>query len=62
MEEAAKVAIRNVRRELNDEIKKLELPEDTEAANLEEVQTMTDNKIKKVEEATATKSKELMNI
>ncbi len=62
MEETAKVGVRNVRRDLNDAVKKLELPEDTETGALEEVQKMTDSYIKKIEEATAEKSKDLLTI
>jgi len=62
MEEQAKVAIRNLRRDLNDDIKKLALPEDDEKASLEDAQTLTDKKIAELERLTAEKSKELMSI
>ena len=62
MEEAAKVHIRNVRRDLNDEIKKLELPEDDEKSALEDEQKLTDNKIAKVETITKKKNEDLMTI
>src|SRR5690625_4213424 len=39
--ENAKVGIRNVRRDGNDEVKKLELPEDVEKSTLEDVQELT---------------------
>ena len=61
MEETAKVAIRNVRRDLNDEIKKLELPEDNEKESLEDVQKLTDKKIADVEAITKKKSEDLMS-
>ena len=61
MEETAKVAIRNVRRDLNDEIKKLELPEDTEKESLDDVQKLTDKKIADVEAITKKKSEDLMS-
>ncbi len=61
MEENAKVAIRNVRRDLNDEIKKLELPEDNEKESLEDVQKLTDKKIADVEVITKKKSEDLMS-
>ena len=61
MEETAKVAIRNVRRDLNDEIKKLELPEDNEKESLEDVQKLTDKKIAEVEVITKKKSDDLMS-
>lgn len=62
MEETAKVAIRNVRRDLNDDIKKLELPEDNEKSSLEDVQKLTDKKIAEVEKVTEAKNQELMAI
>lgn len=62
MEEQAKVHIRNVRRDLNDEIKKLELPEDDEKGALEDAQKLTDNKIAKVESITKKKNEDLMTI
>jgi len=62
MEEQAKVAIRNVRRDLNDEIKKLDLPEDDEKGSLEDVQKLTDKKIAQIETITERKSSELMAV
>lgn len=62
MQEGAKVAIRNVRRDLNDDLKKLELPEDEEKGYLDESQKLTDKFIEKVEALTEAKQKELMTI
>lgn len=62
MEETAKVAIRNVRRDLNDEVKKLDLPEDDEKSTLDDIQKLTDEKIKKIEAVTEVKNKDLMSI
>ncbi len=62
MEEQAKVAIRNIRRDINDEIKKLSLPEDDEKSNLDEVQKLTDKKISQIENVSARKNNELMAI
>ena len=62
MEEQAKVAIRNLRREGNDDVKKLDLPEDDEKGSLEDIQKLTDNKIKEIEEVAAKKNKEVMSI
>jgi ribosome recycling factor len=62
MEEQAKVAIRNLRRDGNDDVKKLALPEDDEKGSLEDIQKLTDNKIKEVEEVAARKTKEVMSI
>ena len=62
MQEAAKVAIRNIRRDLNDAIKKLGLPEDEEKGWLEDSQKTTDEYIEKIEKLTAIKEKDLMTI
>lgn len=62
IEEQAKVNIRNVRRDLNDEIKKLELPEDDEKSSLDDVQKLTDKKISEIEEITKKKNEDLMSI
>lgn len=62
MEEQAKVAIRNVRRDINDDIKKLSLPEDDEKGYLEDVQKLTDDKINKIAKITEEKNKDLMSI
>ena len=63
--EAAKVAIRNIRRDANDMLKKLgktDVSED-EIAELEDsVQKMTDKFIKKVDEAVEVKSKEILTV
>ena len=62
MEEHAKVAIRNLRRDGNDDVKKLDLPEDDEKGTLEDIQKLTDGKISQIEEITAKKTKEVMSI
>ena len=62
MQEAAKVAIRNIRRDLNEAIKKLDLPEDEEKGWLEDSQKYTDEYISKIEKLTAEKEKDLMTI
>ena len=62
MEEHAKVAIRNLRREGNDDVKKLDLPEDDEKGSLEDIQKLTDGKIVQIEEIAAKKTKEVMSI
>ena len=63
--EAAKVAVRNIRRDANDMLKKLgktDVSED-EIAELEDsVQKMTDKFIKKVDEAVEVKSKEILTV
>ena len=62
MQEAAKVGIRNIRRDLNDSLKKLGLPEDEEKGWLEDSQKYTDDYIAKIEKLTAEKEKDLMTI
>ena len=63
--EGAKVAVRNIRRDANDMLKKLgktDVSED-EIAELEDsVQKMTDKFIKKVDEAVEVKSKEILTV
>ena len=62
MEENAKVALRNIRRDLNDEIKKASLPEDQEKEELDNVQKLIEEKTKQIEERTEKKNKDLMTI
>ena len=62
MEENAKVAIRNIRRDLNDEVKKAGVTEDQEKEQLDEVQTLTDKKIEEIGKITEEKYKDLMSI
>jgi len=64
--EEAKVAIRNVRRESNDQIKSLQksskITEDDRDEALKEIQTYTDNYIKKLDELIAAKEKDIMTV
>lgn len=63
--EEAKIAIRNVRREGNDHLKKLkdeEVSEDTIKDLEEELQKVTDKKIELVEKAVEAKSKEVLTV
>jgi len=66
MGEKAKIAIRNVRREANDKIKKLfkekAITEDEEKRALEEVQKITDEFIKKVDQLVKEKEQEIMKV
>ncbi|MDE5715397.1 MAG: ribosome recycling factor [Anaeroplasmataceae bacterium] len=62
MEEQAKVNIRNIRRDANDEVKKLDLPEDDEKSALEDIQKLTDKKILLIDEISSKKNKDLMSI
>lgn len=61
-----KVAIRNVRRDLNDALKKLEkngdIKEDDCHRGLDEVQELTDKYIAEIDELLAVKEKEIMEI
>lgn len=64
--EEAKVAIRNVRRDVNEALKKLqnskEISEDDLRKAQEEVQKTTDNFVKKSDQVLAEKEKEIMEI
>ena len=60
--EGAKVACRNIRRDGNDAIKKLKLPEDDEKGYMEDIQKLTDKYIEQIDKETAIKEKELMEI
>ena len=60
--EGAKVAVRNIRREGNDAIKKLSLPEDDEKGYLEDIQKLTDKYVEVIDKETERKEKELMEI
>jgi ribosome recycling factor len=65
MEEEAKVALRNVRREANEDFKEMKkeklLAEDDAHRGTEEVQKITDEYIKKVDTQAADKEKEIMS-
>ena len=64
--EATKVAIRNIRRDAVDVVKKLEkageINEDQEKDGEEQIQKMTDNAIKKIDDAIEVKTKEVMTV
>ncbi len=68
MGEEIKTAIRNVRRDANDEIKKLEknkeahLSEDAAKTALDDIQKLTDAFIKDVEETTKSKDAEILKV
>jgi ribosome recycling factor len=61
-----RTAVRNIRRDGNDAIKKAmkdkKINEDDEKKSLDEVQKLTDAEIKKMEEMSAAKEKELMTV
>ena len=64
--EEHRTAIRNIRRDGNDAIKKAmkdkKVTEDDEKRALEEIQKLTDDEIKKMEEMSKTKEKEVLEI
>ncbi len=60
--EEAKVAIRNDRKNANNELKKLEISEDLQKLAETDIQTLTDTFIKKIEDIFAVKEKEIMTI
>lgn len=66
MAEEARVAVRNIRREANEEFKKLknnhEISEDDYYAYLDEVQELTDEYIQKIDEMLKAKENEIMTI
>ncbi|MFP4012615.1 MAG: ribosome recycling factor [Chitinispirillaceae bacterium] len=66
MAEESKIAIRNVRRDSNDKLKKAEkeklITQDQEKKGLEEIQKITDKFIKGVDEQLAVKEKEIMEV
>ena len=64
--EKCKVSIRNIRREANEDLKKLQkskdISEDEEKNNEKKVQTITDEHINSVDEKVSLKEKEIMTI
>ena len=64
--EKCKVSIRNIRRDANEESKKLlknkVISEDDEKQNEKKIQTITDNHIKSVDDKVSLKEKEIMTI
>lgn len=63
--EQAKIAVRNVRRDANDAIKKLQkdgLAEDNAKGGEDDIQKLTDAKIKEIDELLDAKEKEIMTI
>ncbi len=63
--EEAKVAIRNIRRDANDDIKKLEktsISEDESRRHQDDIQKMTDRFVAEVEKVLSAKEKEIMEV
>ena len=63
MAEEAKVAVRNTRRDMNDQVKKDKtMPEDVQKSTLEEIQKVTEKMTAKIDEVAKAKEKEIMTI
>lgn len=64
--ENAKVAVRNVRRDANDALKKKlkasEISEDEEKENIDKVQKLTDKYVEKIDSVVENKSKEILTV
>ena len=64
--EEAKVAVRNIRRDMTDDLKKIEksenLPEDTVKDNQDKIQKLTDKYTGIIDKAVADKEKEVMTV
>ncbi|WP_243713770.1 ribosome recycling factor [Candidatus Syntrophosphaera thermopropionivorans] len=64
--EDTRVAIRNIRREANEQVKKLEkdgeISEDEQKKMLKDIQDITDEWIKKIDEAEKSKEKEILEV
>lgn len=62
MAEEAKIALRNIRQDANNSIKKLEINEDEQKSGMDEVQELINSYNKKVDERLKEKEEELMTI
>ena len=64
--EEAKIAIRNVRRDANDDLKKLEkngeITEDDLRGYSDDIQKLTDEQISKIDSITKDKEKEILEV
>lgn len=60
--EDGRIAVRNIRREIIDDIKKDELPEDVEKTTLDDLQDVVEQYNAKIEELLKAKEKDLMEI
>lgn len=60
--EKHRVALRNIRRDSNDEIKKGDMPEDESKKALDSIQELTDSYVKKINTMLDEKEKEIMEI
>ncbi len=62
MAEEARIAIRNIRQDANNAIKRLELPEDDKGSGTEQVQDLINEYNKKIDDKLKIKEQELMSI
>ena len=62
MAEEGKIALRNIRQDANNDIKKLKLAEDEEKSSIEEIQELINKYNKIIEEKLKEKESELMTI
>ncbi len=60
--EQARIAVRNVRRDAMDAVKKEKLPEDESKSLSEKVQKLTDEYVKKIDDLFAAKEKEITHV
>ncbi len=60
--EEAKVALRNIRRTANDDVEKADLAEDETKSGKEQVQKITDEFVKKIDDLTKEKENDLMTV
>lgn len=60
--EEGKVAVRNIRQDANNDIKKLEMPEDEEKLYLEDIQELTNKYNKVIDDKIKEKEEELMHV
>ncbi|MFA5602693.1 MAG: ribosome recycling factor [Bacilli bacterium] len=62
LSEEAKIALRNIRHDINNKIKGLAYSEDEEKSNMKKVQDMVDNYNKQIDEVLKEKEKDIMEI
>jgi len=62
LSENARVSIRNIRRDTNDQIKNGDFTEDEQKKGTEEIQKLTDKYVEKIGEAFKVKEKEIMEV
>ncbi|TMM29964.1 ribosome recycling factor [Polaribacter aestuariivivens] len=60
--EDAKIGVRNARKEANNDIKKVDISDDMKKIAEDNVQTLTDSYVKKIEEKLSVKEEEIMKI